>query len=118
MQFSGKTTVLRGSQNCEFLHSLSSSARILGAAEEAELGSERQSWSQRCQQPWDGFGGVPEEQSMFGERINDLGRKKGSNDLFQPCHPSQSWALLAPLAVLSCGQEMWGAPACVCTGIC
>lgn len=26
--------------------------------------------------------------------------------MLQPCHPSQSWALLTPFAVLSCGEGM------------
>lgn len=107
---SGKTTILRGSQDCDFLHSLSSSARILGTAEAAELGSG--TWTTMG---W--FWWVPKEQSIFSDRIfSDLGREKGSNDLLQPCHPNQSWALLTPLAVLSCGEGMWGVPACVCTG--
>lgn len=76
----------------------------------------QQSWGQGCEQPWDGFGGVPKEQCIFSDRISDLGRGKGSHDLLQPCHPNQSWALLNPLAVLSCGEGMWGVPACVCTG--
>lgn len=66
---SGQTTVLRGSQDCDLLHCQSSSVRILGVAEEAELGSEM--WTTMG---W--FWWVPKEQSISGERINGLGRKK------------------------------------------
>lgn len=85
---SGEAAVLRGSQDCELLNSLSSSARILVAAEEAEGVRDVNSH---------GMVLVGYLKSIFGDRRNGLGRKKGSNDLLQSCHHSQSWALLTAL---------------------
>lgn len=85
------------------LHFLSCSTRILGVTGEAKLG-------QRQEQPWDEFGGRPKEYSVFGDRINCLGSKKGRCQVMI-CHITTTQ--LSPDASHS-SQLWWRDEGCWC----
>lgn len=68
----------------------------------------KQSWGQRCEQPWDVFGGVAKEQSMFDDRINGLGRRRKVMICYSPA--TQFRAGLSWLPLLFSGERC----SCLC----